>query len=642
MTVQKPGDNNANQTGTSMGEAFRSAGEKSVGSGENAQRGQTRSSGAQAAGRGAARPSLNNINIAYSRPLSRRSSGADVKAFEVAIRKEMNDIAGDMKDNFALYVLNNTANQTLLSSILLCLNVQDAKGANHSLVFNLIVEGSGPRRDSRFIPINGQQVEIEWTPGDVAAEPHTWQKIELFLNEQLGRNVQFHYVGALVLPLELSSEDEAHLHQVVFNATQALYTAMENDVTQAEAPISVSMIDNNAQMSATLDYNPAPLTNAVGLPVRNDLSIVLRGTMQGQQGSQGYDQPIDLTRVAGFVDLVYAEQQPPAFGQQPPTQRYYPRYVMTLLDSEVDAITPELQLLSLSTATLLARNMQWGAAFAPRYNIAGGQDLRDIGAIGYEVGLSPDPQAPRERFDTKSQSFGLPQLAQLLGTTVYDQLVYSLDIDEAGELTWLHQVFLAAASGNMDAYQSIVDSANNLTDQHFGRLWNGGPIVVDDQNRIHTGYFNGNDGLKHDVREIDYVAMLNLLGHQDMGVVLQWSDSFLNTSIPEPMRVETRSRILKSLLNDYKHKGFARRVNFTPEFLGALAQACANAGLGIRQQNTFQVFSGATGRGAFAGQQFGLGAAQAGSMFNFGTQPGYGGGFRGFGPGTYGRFGGNV
>lgn len=644
MTVQKPGDNtnNGKQGGTTMSEAFSDAGKQSVGSGEQAQRGSaSRPSGSQAGGRAnGRRPGLAEINTAWGRPVSRRTSGEAVKALDVAIRNEMAaSIDEQYKDSFKLLILNNQTNQTLLSSLLLVLNVQDAKGTNHSLVFNLAVEGSGPRRDSRFVPINGTQVEIEWVPGDTAAEAHTWTKIENFLSEQYGRQTVLHYVGAMVLPIELSPEDEAHIHSIVFTATQALYTAMENDVTQTESPISVSMLDNGATMSATLDYNPAPMANAVGLPVRNDLQITLKGLIQGQQSQTGYDQPIDLTRVSGYIDLLFAEQQPPAFGQQPPTQRYYPRYVMTLLDSEVDAITPELQLLSLSTATLLARNMQWGAAFAPRFNIAGGQDLRDIGALGYEVNLSPDPNAPREKFDTKSQSFGLPQLATLLGTTIFDQLVYSLDIDEAGELTWLHQVFLAAAGGNADAYQSIIDSANNLTDGHFARLWQGGPIVVDDSNRIHTGYFTGNDGLKHDVREIDYLAMLNLMGHQDLSVVVQWSDSFLNSAIPEPVRVETRARILKSLLNDFKHKGFARRVNFTPEFLTALAQACANAGLGIRQQNTFQVFTGAAGRGAFAGAQFGVNGQQVGSMFNFGQQPGYGGGFRGFGPSTYGRFG---
>jgi hypothetical protein len=655
MTVSKPGDNgnnsNESQKGSTMNEAFdstKAAG--SVGNGEQAQAGRSqRTAGAAPNAQARRSPrqfTVMDINSQFGRPISRRSSGEAVQAFEKAFRKEIDASMGDnYKDSFSLHVLNNATNQTLLSSILVVLAVQAADGTTHGLVFNLIVEGSGSRRDNKTININGQNVEIEWVPGDVASDKILWDKITLLLNDAFGREMVLHYTGAMVLPTTLSSEDSDHIHRIMHATTQALFTAMETEVTEDEVAISVRMIDNNAQISANLDYMPAPMTNVVGQPVRNDLQITLKGQMVGT-AQQGYgDVPIDLTRAAGFIDLTYAEKPTPVFGQPPVTQSYYPRVVLTHLDSEVDAMTPELQILGLSTTTLLARQMQWGAAFAPRYGLNTVRDLRDIGAIGYEVNLSPDPNAKPERLDTKSQAFGLPQLAQVLGVAVFDSLIFSLDIEETGEMSWLQQVFLAASRGNTDAYAAIVDATNNLTDHQFGRIWQGGAIVIDDENRIPLGWYKGEDGNLHDLRDIDYLAMLNLYGDKDMSVVTAWSDTFLNKAIPEPVRLEQRLRILKGVLlgSDFKVTGFAQRVNFAPEFLIAVATACASAGLAIRQTNVFAAFTGQGGRGAFAGSQLGLQGQQVNAMFSYGAQGAGYGAFRGFNAPAYGRFsGGNV
>lgn len=645
MTVQKPGDNNEQQHNeTTLGGAFGAGG---VGNGEQAQTGrqnhQRQSGGGRSGGGRPRQQSVLDINTSFARPVSRRTSGEQVVAFEKALRKEIDASMGEnYRDNFNLLVLNNATNQTLLSSILVVLAVK-VEQVEHALVFNLIVEGSGPRRDNKIIPINGQNVEVEWVPGDVAGDRVLWDKIVTLVNQSYGREMVTHYVGATVLPVELSAEDADHIHRVVFVTTQALFTAMENEVIGSKEFITVEIVEKNTTVSATLDPTPAPMTNAVGQPVRNDIQITLRGTVAGAQNQGGYNDSIDLTRVAGFVDLVYAEKPAPVYGQPPVTQSYYPRYVMTHLDSEVDAITPELSLLALSSATLLARNMQWAAAFQPRYGLIGKENLRDIGAIGFECNISGSADAKPERIDTESQSFGLPQLAQLLSATVHDNLAFSLDVEEVGEMTWLQQMFLAAAYGDTDAYMAIVEASNNLTLGHFGRGWNNNaPIVFPDNNRIHLGWYKDPTGQVRDIREIDYLAMLNLWGSQDLNVAVQWSDTFLKLDRPDVVRLETRTRILKNILTqaDFRIKGFANRVNFAPEFLGHLANSCAAAGLSIRQNNPFQAFTGTGGRGVFAGGQLGVNGQQIGAMFNYGAGNNYGT-FRGFSGPSYGRFGGN-
>ena len=641
MSVTK-GQEGGNKPDATMSQAFSQAGisPETVRGGNAGQASAAPNQSNQQAPRGArqsGRPSIMEVNSLLRRPVSRKQTGEMVQAYERAIRKQIEDsMGGNYKDNFQLHVLDNNTNMLAMSVILLCFAVQD-KGSTYLGVYSLVVEGSSGRLNPRFINIGNMNVEIETTAGDIV-DRTLWDKITTFLNETYGQKLSLLNAGAMVLPVELSADDESHIHRVVYMATQALYTVMEEEFLEAEKPLSVSMVDNGASLSAILDYNPGDTDTATGLPVRSNVSVVLRGSMAGGQATQTpHEQVRELTRTDAYIDLVWAEPPQQQWGQPPVTQRYFPRVVITRLDSEVDAITPELQLLALSTSTLLSKNNAWGGVFLPRYDVGSGPDLRDIGAIGYEVNLTPDANAKPERIDTKSEQFGKPQLFQLLSMAVHDALIYSMDVEEVGELSWLHQVFIAAANGNTDAYNSIVQSANNLTEGHFARMWQGGPITVDDMNRVHLGYYTDLRGQRRDIRDIDYLALLNLIGEKDMPTVINWSRTFDDVQTPLEIRLEQRAKILKGLLNDLHIKGYARRVTFTPEFITTLNNAAVAAGLVIRPGNLYSDFSGQVGRGTYNAQAFAVGGAAGQGLFNY-TQPGYGN-YRGVGNTFFGRFG---
>ena len=620
MSVNRPGDNNT-PTSTPMADALRTSGAAS------AVRPQASQSKPQKAG-------LMSVNSLLRRPLGRNTAGEATQALVKALSAHFDEsFAAGARESFDILVLDNNSAAVALSAILVCYKVSHA-GRNYVAVYTMAVEASGGRLAPKMINLSGQNVEIDSVAGD-AVDKVLWNKIVELVVSHYGQGIEILNAGQMVLPSELRADDAAHIHRVAYNSVAALATVVEEDVTGAQAVISVSMIDNGSSLSATLDYNPAPLTNAVGLPVRNDVSVLLRGQSASAGANSPHEQVRDLTRVDAFIDLVYAEPAPPAFGQAPVTQRYYPRVVITNLDSQIDAITAETQLLALATAPLLSKQQAWGGAFKPRYT--SGMDLRDIGAVGYEVQL--DPTQKPDKFDTKADAFGNANLFQLLQTTVYDALIYSMDVEECGELSWLNQMFLGAANGHKTAYGAIVKAADNLTDGHFSRVFpQGAQIVVDDQNRIHLGYYVDATGERRDIRDIDYLAMLNLLGDRDMKTVIDWGRTFDDPSIPLEIRLEQRARLLKGLLSDMRIKGYARRLTFNPGFIEALAAACSNAGLVIRPNNLFVNTTGSINRGNYNAAAFAVSGANASGMFNHSTQ-GFGQ-YRGIGGPFMGRFGG--
>lgn len=602
---------------------------------------------AQPAPRAKREGSFLDFNARYRRPVSRMATGEAVTKFVEAINKEFKlNVGENYKDLFKVQVFDNNANSVPLSAILVCLQVEGKGSDKHVLVYTLLVEASRGHLANQIIQanpgsgFNNQQVEIDTVPGDFA-DKTLWSKIETFLTETYGVvNLKLHNAGSMVLPSELSGEDVEHMRRVIFNVTQALYTMMDQAIGGSEEPVTIADLTNGVQLSAILDPNPGHGDTATGLPVRSDLSIIVRATKANAGQNQDLNTGVlDATRADCFIDLQYsqpARQTGPYPTNEP--QCYYPKCVITRLDSQVDAITPELQLAALSSMTMLARGTQWAMAFQPRYGSSKELNLRDVGALGYECNFSVDPTVPPPgRIDTQGADFDKQQWWKLITTAIHDKLSYAIDVEENGELSWLHSTFLAAARGDSRAYQAIVLSADNLTGGRFSKLWNGAAICEDDNNRIPLGYFIGPDGEKHDLREIDNLAMLNIAGAQDMPKVIQWSESFQRTDIPPAVRLEMRNKFLKQWNKTTEIKGYANRVNFTSDFVEALAAACAEAGLVIRQTNVLTDTLGGAQRASYNPERFAINPQRMGSLFTFGS-PAYGNNHRGFQSGVFGRW----
>lgn len=586
-------------------------------------------------GRRTAEPSLANLNTLMRRPMARRGTGETVQAYVNALQERMKaSFDPQFLEMFHIHVMDNNSISSIPLSVILVTYHLASGGSNHLGVYSLVVEASAGKLANRIYPYNGSQIEIETAAGDVVDET-LWTKIKGFLQETYGRNQTslIHNAGAMVLPQELSPQDAEHIHRVLFAATSALSTVMEKDVIQQETPLSISMIDTGTNLTATLDYNPPALDDATGLPKRSGVRVLLKGQMSNQSNTQAIHVPeVELTSVDAYIEPVFQEPERAAYNQQQDLRYYTPRIVITNIDSGVNAVTPETQLLGLTTATLLARSMAWGGVYANRYKARDSWNLTDIGAIGYEVNLSGDPNAPRDRIDTTADSFTNQELHKLLSLTFRDAPIFSMHVEETGEQSWLNQVFFNAAHGDAVANDDIIRAAVNLTDGHFRNHWTPGtPIVVDENTRVVLGYYKDfTTGALRDIRDIDYLAMLNLLGEKDMKAVIDWSRTYLDQSLPMEVRLEQNTKILRALVPEFKLKGYARLLTITPEFILALYNSAQAAGLNIRPANMLQNFNAQLGRGTYNAAQYGVsGSSVSTGVFNFGGGQGGFGSFRG-------------
>ncbi len=101
------------------------------------------------------------------------------------------------------------------------------------------------------------------------------------------------------------------------------------------------------------------------------------------------------------------------------------------------------------------------------------------------------------------------------------------------------------------------------------------------------GYFIGQDGTRHDIREIDYPAVMNLVGENSPASIQAWSDTFTRTEYPLAKRLEERKKMICQLIGtEVVFTQLARRVTFTAEYLNAFALALRDIQLVIKPVNS--------------------------------------------------------
>lgn len=497
---------------------------------------------------------------------------------------------------YELTVLPIDYNQDLsLALSVLVIAARDVTNPKIGLAYHtLLLEGSVDPFPPRFEQIGGQNVEILRTASDANDD-----KLQSIVREYLRRQfpqvnpAAIYYADAEVVPRGFELEDDLAVFQLAANCAYAVTHDIEQrrdtfqDVNLADASREDSLV-------VRIAVPRTQVTNAVNMPVRQDVSIDLTAVAANQpQQQQSLERQAVVARAGGFVDLVWdpemPSQNPYAVYNQPQQQnfhRYAARLVLTTLES-VAASTIPAQLIALVTAMAFGENNQWVEAFRPQPFQAEGVDLHDIGAIGIELNFDNNANGIGSRIDTKSESFKRDSLGKLVAATIKPGLVYSLDVDECGPSTWYNGVFAAEANGSSSANQAIIRAATYLTNGAFSRHFLGGRICTDEFNVVHTGYYTDRHGNKRDIREIDYLAVLNLVGEKDPEVLRDWSDSFNRVDFPLAQRLAGRKRILQALIPDVVFTGFARRVTFDSNFLKALAAACLECNLDIRSSTPY-------------------------------------------------------
>lgn len=567
------------------------------------------------------------LNSRLSRAIGRNTASESTKRLLDALRKE----AGEGSD-FKILLLDEQAKRVALSALVVCLpHIHHGKKLVAAQA--LIIESN-----RRFAPqvenIGGQKVESLVFAGNVG-DNVMWERVVETVREHFGADVEVVPAGFSVIHRETDPSDQAAMHNLLFYSTAALSTVMVQRTDPKGEKFNVGWVSND-NLSAHIDFNPLKAMTPVGLPIRSDVSVVVRARMR-ESANFIHQQEQDITRLDGYVTLHWKDPDPVTVpGQVPVTQRFVPRLNISLLEPMTDAINLELMLMALSTSTILTRDYAWAGVFRPRHGM--GNNPRNLGAISLDIPQLLDANAKSKIIDTSSTAFDDKNFHDLLHTTVFNNVVVGMDIEETGPLSWLQLLLLDAAQGSRAANEAIVQAANNLTNGHFQEFYNGEQVAYDTENRIHLGYWVDEHDIKRDIREIDYLALLNLLKADGHDKAIAFANTFDVTAKPAILRLNERREVYERIIGEgnVRFTGYAHQINISPAFLQALVDGQARAGLNIRPENLNQMFSTGMQRGNPNIMRHALGANVGAQLFSHGSPYGnYNGGVQ---TPTAGRF----
>ncbi|WP_144106656.1 hypothetical protein [Paraburkholderia sp. BCC1886] len=589
MALNKPETNT--QGNSTMSDAFAR--------GQQDSRGQDQS---QAQRPQAQRVRLDNLGGIARLALSRSPASDVITKLHAALVKEYAKV--DKSWEITLLPIDLNTTQTLLKSVIV-VATRDNQNRDVGVAFHtLVLDASSPAIAPRVEMINGQQVEILKVAGD-AITPNARKEIASVVQRSFPSTPLFD-AAECVVPRDFNLDDEALVFQLASNAALACTTELEQRAP-GYRPLDLGGTEQDSTLTVTTTFGNPQTQDVVGAPMRGDIVIEFRAGGQQIQGQQDAVQRVaTISRASGFMDLVWApaEQQTQAYSQwAPPTQqvaspnefkRYLPRFVITDLES-LQLLTTEAQLLALITSMGLFQGNAWAEAWRPRQQVVGNDmDLRDIGAVGIEANFEKNASGYGDRVDTKADSFLRSQghqdnLIALLASVVEPTPILSVDVPECGPQSWFNGIFAAAGEMNNPHAQRINDiilqAANTLTHGNFSRHYNGdGRVALDEFNRVHLGWYTDRFGVKRDLRDVDYLAVLNFAGHRDPEVVREWSETFNLASLDLNVRLSKRKQIITGILgqDSVNFTGFARRVTIEPKFMEALLAGAKDAGLSTR------------------------------------------------------------
>jgi hypothetical protein len=597
MAINTPKNEQKQQDSTTMGQAFAGAQQAS----QEQPSGQQQQAYGQQQSRGQARPRLADFGRIGRSAMSRSPASDVITKLNSGLVEVYKGVDKSYEVTLIPIDLNNTRS---LEKSAIVVAVRDLINPDVGVAYHtLVLEASSEPVQSRFEMIGNQNTEILRVTGDVYNATFQQEVSEWVARQFPGKNLI--PVDAEVVPEEFDVENGKRLHGAAANAITACTTELE--MRSGGTDIDLGNVEQDNTLTVQMNFAAAQTEDVMGLPVRSDIMIDFRAGGQPIPGQPGVTSRVStLSRISGFMDLVWvpAVTQQQAFNPWVAQQqavvspdefkRYIPRFVMTDLES-MNLLTIRAQLLALVPAFTLRENNSWVESFRPSTVSTDGVDWKDIGAVGIEANFERNASGFGSRIDTKSDAFQRGQnqqgdyLIRLVASVFQPKLLLSLDVPEVGPSTWSNSVFAAAGEVNnpnsINATEYILKEADKLTHGRFLKYFpQGARVTVDENNRIHTGYYVDRHGQKRDLREVDYLAVLNMVGDRDPELAREWSDSFALTGVPLEVRLAKRKSIITGILgaNNVHFKGFARRVTFEPQFVDALIAACKEVGLSVR------------------------------------------------------------
>lgn len=456
-----------------------------------------------------------------------------------------------------------------------------------------------PREESS----RGQRLFIVQVPGD-GYDDRTRTVVKQVLNQ--------HYPNAALLSADAeviaegfptAKEDPQAIADCVKNAFAAIKSAIDrNDPTVIQLKLTAEE-SNETYNTVHVQHRQNHIYDRGHMPVRADVIIDLQSREgRGRANSRdSIDQLVSgtrISRIGGYYDVIYAPSEAAVSNNDLYSSRdrdsrgdEYRTYALRFITTFNDTIdfSPTTMLLAQATMNAAGDSGEVMRAFEPNLSI-GEDDMRNIGALAIEPNLARLERGFGERFETKNASFTTAKRQSLLRAVLRPGVVFSIDVPECGASTWQHIDLLAAAQGNQKAMNRLYDAACWLTDGHFEDLYGRNDAIVDSHvERIHAGYYTeGTGGARLDLRDFDYLALLNLLRpekEEDLQVIQKWSMA-ASTNDDSLLSQSERFEIIRDFVPTAVVTGYFQRFNFNIDWNIALTEAIARCKLSLNPTST--------------------------------------------------------
>lgn len=529
--------------------------------------------------------------------------------------------------------------ETRLSHSMLVVALRYADNRNSPIAFHtLILAGSGNLPPPKQVQFNGHTIEVLITEGDIYND-NTLIEIKKKLEQVYGTGANLLPADAVVVPKDLDLTDKDAVYRLTANAVAAAQSFLDNQTDRPDLNLrEVSKSDATLNVRLSLQQNqPQPL-NAVGQPVRNDVVLDVTATSNTQQTNVaiGQDKTAEIGQVRGFLNLLWdpvqaiqtyganAQLQFMQQGQEPPTRKYRPQFVIT--DSYLtDLSSTAAQVFALLPVLFLQEHNQWQNILRPRVLSGQDIDLQDAGALNIEANIFNEQTGVGGRgphLNIKGANFTADDFAYMMFMTIRPTLGIAMDISECGPNTWYNGVF-GAASFRQDAYDELYNATDYLFDGEFSKIFaRGEAITVADNNRIFEGQYVAANNQVRDLRDLDnLLAVLNHPSTAGEKVLFDtYVNSYNNQAVDLNARLWDRLRVLKEMNSTVQVTGFSRRFYFSQKYLAAVAACVQKLGIAFRPQNQFIDQSQTTRVAAGLGENV-FGQVNTAGIFNtgFGT-----------------------
>jgi hypothetical protein len=417
---------------------------------------------------------------------------------------------------------------------------------------------------------------------------------------------------ATVVPGDLDLKSEEAVRNVIANATTATATLLSSVIASDAWVIDEETAKLTFQTEIKASYTH--FADLTGQPNRGDIVIEMSQLSgkpgQNQQNTAEFQYNTGsarklVTQIFGYIDLISTPSAPSnnfgfginshLAGRAEELKIYTPRYVITNLDAPEEAAELPIVLQGLATVQVLQNDQRWVGALVQQHkngaqHAQGGVNIRDLSVIGLEAPVMMPPgyiggELPKpQRLPLNSAVAGDAMLAAAIQTHFNDDILFSMDVPECGASSWITSPFAAAARGDQQAIRDIFEAADLLTGGRFSPIYkaaNQGQMkqpIYDDKMYVNLGFYYDGSG-KRDIRDVDYLAVLNATGDSEMETINDWANLQANSEVDPMFRLTETRRIQQRLFEGMVITGRAVRVTFNPAFIYALASAIAEAGL---------------------------------------------------------------